>query len=411
MRKDGLYTSGEFAKKAHVTKKTLRYYNDHGFLKPSYVEENGYKMYTDRDFERLQRILFLKYLGFSLSDIQDPEMERLFISDESRPVNRTLISSLEQQLGLLDEKIKQMNLVREILQNTMDEIRENGEADWSLLMQQVTETSLNKSLKQQYLDTSNISARIRLHELYSENEEKWFPWVYRMCSIKPGMKILELGCGNGDFWIRNMDRIPKKLKVTLSDNSLGILDEARRRFEPGDKRFSFKQIDMNDADLKEESCDIVIANHCLFYSEDIQSTLRQIKKVLKKNGVFICSTYGPKHMKEISDLTKAFDDRIVLAAQDLYEIFGKTNGRDILEREFASVEWLEYEDSLCVTDEKDLIDYITSCHGNQNRYIVDKYREFREFIKHAVNRSQGGLKQGIRPGFHVTKEAGVFICR
>jgi ubiquinone/menaquinone biosynthesis C-methylase UbiE len=341
-------------------------------------------------------------------------MESLFISD-SHDIKtdefRSVISSLEQQLGLLDEKIKQMNLVREILQNTMEEIRENGKTDWSLLMQQVTETSLNKSLKQQYLDTSNISARIRLHELYSENEEKWFPWVYRMCGIKTGMKILELGCGNGDFWIRNMDKIPKKLKVTLSDNSLGILDEAKNRFEPGDRRFSFMQIDMNECDLPEEYADLIIANHCLFYSDDIPGTLKQIKKALKKDGIFICSTYGPAHMKEISDLTKAFDDRIVLAAQDLYEIFGKTNGKDILKKEFDSVEWLEYEDALYVTDEKDLIDYITSCHGNQNRYIVDKYREFKEFIKNAVTHSSDGHRGDRPPGFHVTKEAGIFVCR
>ena len=69
-----MYTSGEFAAKAHITKKTLRYYNEHGFLTPSYIdEENGYKYYTNKDFERLQRILLLKYLGFSLEDIKNTE--------------------------------------------------------------------------------------------------------------------------------------------------------------------------------------------------------------------------------------------------------------------------------------------------------------------------------------------------
>jgi|GEM_PF-6885451 len=35
MTKDGYYTSGEFAKKANVTLRTIRYYDRQGILKPS----------------------------------------------------------------------------------------------------------------------------------------------------------------------------------------------------------------------------------------------------------------------------------------------------------------------------------------------------------------------------------------
>ena len=59
---------------------------------------------------------------------------------------------------------------------------------------------------------------------------------------------------------------------------------------------------MDNMDLPENSADMIIANHCLFYANDMQDTLNRIKKVLKKDGVFICSTYGSDHMKEISEL-------------------------------------------------------------------------------------------------------------
>ena len=146
--------------------------------------------------------------------------------------------------------------------------------------------------------------------------------------------------------------------------------------------------------------DMIIANHVLFYASDIPKAISEIRRVLKPGGTFICSTYGPKHMKEISDMMKQFDDRIMLAAKNLYEIFGKTNGKEMLEQEFDSVEWRDYEDSLYVTDANDLIDYILSCHGNQNQYIVDNYKEFRNFVQIQVGK-----------GFHITKEAGIFICR
>lgn len=41
MKKDGFYSSGEFAKMAHITKKTLRYYDAHNILKPSYLTPYG----------------------------------------------------------------------------------------------------------------------------------------------------------------------------------------------------------------------------------------------------------------------------------------------------------------------------------------------------------------------------------
>ena len=290
--------------------------------------------------------------------------------------------------------------MRETLQNTIEEIKTEGKTDWSLLMQQVSENDLKKSLMRQYLDTSNISIRIRLHSLYSQNKEKWFPWIYRTIGIKSGMTILEVGCGNGDFWLQNIEKLPEKLKVILSDNSDGVLEETRKRFNPCDKRFHFNLMDMESLPLKDASVDMVIANHVLFYANDIKKTLIGIKRVLKKNGTFICSTYGPMHMKEISELAKGFDDRIVLAAKNLYEIFGKTNGEDMLKEVFDKVTWKEYEDSLFVTEASDLIEYITSCHGNQNRYIVDNFREFKSYVKNEIGK-----------GLHITKEAGIFICK
>ena len=68
MKKDGYYSSGEFARMAHVTLRTVRYYDKQDILKPSLVTESGARFYTDEDFARLQQILLLKYLGFSLDD-------------------------------------------------------------------------------------------------------------------------------------------------------------------------------------------------------------------------------------------------------------------------------------------------------------------------------------------------------
>ena len=97
-------------------------------------------------------------------------------------------------------------------------------------------------------------------------------------------------------------------------------------------------------------------------------------------------------------LVKEFDERIELSKDKLYERFGKENGSGILSKYFNNVSFISYEDELIVTDYNLLIKYILSCHGNQNRYIVDKFKEFKNFV---------ALK--CKDNFNITKDAGIFI--
>ncbi|HBN56222.1 MAG TPA: MerR family transcriptional regulator, partial [Lachnospiraceae bacterium] len=71
MKLPGYYSSGQFARMAGVSVRTIRFYDKQNILKPSYVKASGARFYTDSDFGRLQQILLLKYLGFSLEDIRE----------------------------------------------------------------------------------------------------------------------------------------------------------------------------------------------------------------------------------------------------------------------------------------------------------------------------------------------------
>ena len=66
---------------------------------------------------------------------------------------------------------------------------------------------------------------------------------------------------------------------------------------------------------------------------------------------------------------------------------------------FPRVTWESYPDHLVVPDAQPLISYILSCHGNQNQYILDHYKEFRSFVEKKTEH-----------GFHITKDARLFLC-
>ena len=64
-----LYRIAQFAQLAGVTVRTLQYYDRMGLLRPSATTEANYRLYTTADLLKLQQILTLKWMGFSLSEI------------------------------------------------------------------------------------------------------------------------------------------------------------------------------------------------------------------------------------------------------------------------------------------------------------------------------------------------------
>ena len=400
MKLPGYYSSGEFARMAQVSVRTIRFYDKRNILKPSYTTPAGARFYTDSDFVKLQQILLLKYLGFSLDEIQTMTIDNTDY--------HFLLNSLSTQKKLIADKLEQMQLVEDAIDSTIAALENDQQIDWRQMLHLIHLTSMEKSLKSQYENANNISARIRLHRDYSTNKQGWFPWLYetglaqtlaKFAQSSQIANILELGCGDGSLWTTNMHRLPRNIHVTVSDISEGMIRDVRRNLGT-DPRFSYETIDCHKIPSKAKTYDIVIANHLLFYCEDIDKVCKEIKRVLKPGGILICSTYSEKHMKEITELVQEFDQRIVLAAENLYERFGLSNGYDILSKHFNDVAVEHYEDGIRITTAEPLIEYILSCHGNQNQYLLDRYHDFRQFVEKKVKNE-----------YRITKDAGFFLCR
>src|SRR6516225_3766967 len=62
---------GELARRTGLTVRTLHHYDEIGLLKPSLHTEAGYRLYTAANVARLQQVLSLRQLGFSLEEVRD----------------------------------------------------------------------------------------------------------------------------------------------------------------------------------------------------------------------------------------------------------------------------------------------------------------------------------------------------
>jgi ubiquinone/menaquinone biosynthesis C-methylase UbiE len=211
----------------------------------------------------------------------------------------------------------------------------------------------------QYRDSSNLDARVVIHQRFSTNPYGWFKWVFdTLLELPENAKILELGCGHGLLWKENIDRIPAEWNITLSDLSSGMLDAAWRNLVVSGRAFQFKEIDAQSIPFEDEAFDAVIANHMLYHVPDRPKAIAEIKRILKPGGRLIATTIGQNHLKEIANWI-----RYVSPASD-FESFGSPftleNGLEQLEQFFSQVTVSRYSDNLHVTEIKPIVAYIRS---------------------------------------------------
>jgi MerR family transcriptional regulator, thiopeptide resistance regulator len=126
---------GDLSKRTGLSIRTLHYYDEIGLLSPSHRTESGYRVYGKQDIIRLQQIITLKQIGFSLEDVRScldngdrafAEMVQLHIAKVRKQVELSQqllqrLESVEQTAAKLDavpvEEVLQIIQVMDMLEN------------------------------------------------------------------------------------------------------------------------------------------------------------------------------------------------------------------------------------------------------------------------------------------------------
>jgi DNA-binding transcriptional MerR regulator len=141
---------GELARQSGLSIRTLHYYEEIGLLRPSGRTEAGHRIYDEQDLSRLQRILSLRQLGFSLEEIQacldKPEYALL-------PLVELHLSRLAGQITLFQRLHLRLSTIRERLQT--DDAIPSG---------QILAALEAMTMLENYLTPAQIEAVAKLHE-------------------------------------------------------------------------------------------------------------------------------------------------------------------------------------------------------------------------------------------------------
>ena len=161
------YLAHEFAKRAGVTVRALHHYDRLGLLNPSGRTRAGYRVYSDRDFARLEQIVALKFIGFPLSQIR--ELLRRKDTD--------LRVELRQQRRILADKRDHLDRAMQAIERAEKVVAAGGKPDWEPFRKviEVIQMQTNKDWMKKYYSEEqlgNLSQRWS-PELQAEAERGW----------------------------------------------------------------------------------------------------------------------------------------------------------------------------------------------------------------------------------------------
>jgi DNA-binding transcriptional MerR regulator len=94
----------ELADQTGVTSKTIRYYESVGVLPPPRRKPNGYRVYNERDVNRVRFVAGARRLEFSLDDIT----EILALRDRQEAPCRVVLDLLEEKAAEVRQRIAEL---------------------------------------------------------------------------------------------------------------------------------------------------------------------------------------------------------------------------------------------------------------------------------------------------------------
>ncbi len=142
------FSIGEMAKIHNVSIQTLRYYDKINLFKPVHIDKSSnYRYYSIEQFSYLDIIKYLKYLGMPLKDIKMKLNEN----------NKELLNLLDEKVSATDEKIKELELVKKILQNKKN-----------IILERERKIECGKVFRK-YINKRNMLS-IKLSDNYSDDE-------------------------------------------------------------------------------------------------------------------------------------------------------------------------------------------------------------------------------------------------
>src|SRR5215211_5997139 len=137
--------------------------------------------------------------------------------------------------------------------------------------------------------------------------------------LTPGQRVLDVCCGSGASAVPAARLVGPGGSVIGVDLAQNLLELARSKAEQhGLGNVDFQSGDMTRLPFEDESFDVVVCVFGVFFVPDMESALRELKRVLRTEGKLAITTWGPRFFEPANT---AFWNSVRNARPDLYKGF------------------------------------------------------------------------------------------
>ncbi len=412
------YTAGELAKKLGVSARTVRFYDEKKLLSPQDYSGAGYRLYNDESAERLQKILMLRFMDFSIEQIAEIMQEEHFDVKESLAEQERLLLAKKEHIEQILAAVQKTKAILSESRNKKDmpetaKDTQSGSMDtarqdfWENMRHIVEIAKKREYAAKQYENDRNLRSRISIHD-YSTSPVGFYPWMFEKIALAPNMKVLDIGCGNAAFWRSIAALLPEHLELHLVDYSAGMLEateknmrEIQEHFPEKHIRYTLDKRDAADFSYPVSGFDRIMANHLLFHiGRDSRLSLYQkISALLKEGGQFSCSLVGRTHMYELHELVRKYYPEVKIPS-DSFDIVLETAAQE-LSHYFSILADEEQKNDLLVPDAEAVFDYVASYSAEAKKVIQKDKEQFLNRVRKEMD------KDGL---YHIHKSTGLFVC-
>ncbi|MBY0123382.1 MerR family transcriptional regulator [Bacillus sp. S/N-304-OC-R1] len=245
------YSIGEFAKRTGTTIRTLHYYDEISLLKPALTTDSGRRFYSDDDLVKLQKIVSLKYLGYSLEKIS----EFIHLQDWS------LKDSLSFQKKEMLQKKQQLENVIRALDHALLMMDSHGKVDSSIFISLIKNIQMEDEHKEWL---KGFIHEEKVEKLYSIPEEK---------QLEMNIKTLEIFSELKELY--GQDPASKDVQELIKDY-MGIVNELT-----GDDLKLVQDLYDSGIDIEDEPS----LFHSPFTAEEENWLAKAIEIYIKKMGI------------------------------------------------------------------------------------------------------------------------------
>ncbi|MDD5108443.1 MAG: malonyl-ACP O-methyltransferase BioC [Candidatus Omnitrophica bacterium] len=149
--------------------------------------------------------------------------------------------------------------------------------------------------------TNNFSRYAHLYDKYADVQNKAAFELINSLKRNSFSRILELGCGTGNYTLMLRDRF-KEAKIKALDISEEMINVAQNKLKNKDVEFT-----VNDAEriTVDEDFDLITSNACFQWLNDLGKALQRYAKSLQRGGMVYFSTFGPQTFCELNTTLKS----------------------------------------------------------------------------------------------------------